>query len=63
MQNIFKVINMAARALSLMIIFRWESRDGLRRQAVSGGKRKIGQLIYKGLKLCDTLGPPTWVSL
>ena len=29
-----------------MIIFHWISRDGSRRQAVSGGKRKIGQLIY-----------------
>jgi hypothetical protein len=31
------------------------------RQAVSGGKSKIGQLIYKGQKLCDTLELPTWV--
>ena len=46
MLNIFKVINMEARTLSLMIIFRWKSRDGSRRQAVSGGKSKIGQLIY-----------------
>ena len=39
MQNIFKVINMAARTLSLMIISRWKSRDGSRRQVVSGGKK------------------------
>ena len=62
MQNIFKVINMSARTLSLMIIFRWKSRDGSRRQAVSGSKSKIGQLICTGLKLCDTLELPTWVS-
>jgi len=35
MQNIFKVINMAARTLSLMIIFRWKSRDGLRSRQYS----------------------------
>lgn len=62
MPNIFPVINMVARTLLLMIIFRWKSRDGSRRQAVTGGKSKIGQLIYKGQKLCDTLESPTWVS-
>ena len=56
MQNSFKVINMATRTLSLMIIFRWKSRDGLRRQAVSGGKRKIGhEQTFLCLLLCPVL--------
>ena len=63
MQKIFKVINMAGPHAFTDDHFSLEKSGWIKKTAVSGSKSKIGQLICTGLKLCDTLEPPTWVSL